>query len=69
MRRGFTGRKRAAVLTGDERHTALVNARGDYERCVSSFAQILDFGKSAQNLEACKAQIRRIDQQLDASGS
>jgi eukaryotic-like serine/threonine-protein kinase len=68
MRRGFTGRRRAALLTGDERHTALVNARSDYERCVSSFAQILDFGKSAKNLEACKAQIRRIDQQLDAAG-
>jgi hypothetical protein len=68
MRRGFTGRRRAAVLTGDERHTALMNARHDYEQCVSSFARILDFGKSAQNLEACKAQIRRIDQQLDAEG-
>jgi hypothetical protein len=68
MRRGFTGRKRAAVLSGDDRHTALVSAKGDYERCVSSFAKILDFGKSAQNLEACKAQIRRLDQQLDAAG-
>ena len=68
MRKGATGRKRAAVLTGDERHTALVNARSDFERCVSSFAPIVDFGKSAQNLEACKAQIRRIDQQLDATG-
>jgi hypothetical protein len=68
MRRGSTSLKRAAVLTGDERHDALVNARGDYERCVSSFAPIVNFGKSAENLNACKAQMRRIDLQLVWTG-
>jgi serine/threonine protein kinase len=64
MRRAATTRKRAGMLTGDERRNSLVSARGDYERCVSSFAQIVTFGKSVENLNACKAQIRRIDQQL-----
>jgi hypothetical protein len=68
MRRGATSLKRAGVLTGDERHDALVNSRGDYERCVASFAQIVNFGKSAENLNACKAQMRRIDQQMDWAG-
>src|SRR5262249_25532473 len=68
MRRAAISVKRAAVLTGNERHTALTNARSDYERCVSSFAEILNFGKSTENLNACKAQIRRIDQQLDETG-
>jgi hypothetical protein len=68
MRRGSAGYKRAAVLTGDERHEALVKARTDFERCVVSFAEIIDFGKAAHNLEACKAQMRRIDHQLDAAG-
>ena len=69
MRRGVTGRRRAALLTGDERHSALVNARADLERCVSSFAQVVELGKAAEHLEGCKAQIRRIDQQLDGQGS
>jgi hypothetical protein len=68
LRRGSTGRRRAALLTGDERHAALVNARSDFERCVSSFAQVVEFGKAAEHLETCKAQIRRIDQQLDEQG-
>ena len=69
MRRGMTGRRRAAVLTGDERHAALVKAKIDFDQCVSSFTQILDFGKAAEHLESCKAQMRRIDQQLDEEGS
>ena len=51
--------------TGDERHDTLISAKNDYEQCVSSFASIINFGKSAENLNACKAQIRKIDQQLD----
>lgn len=65
MRRAATSVKRAGVLTGDERHDTLISAKNDYEQCVSSFAQIVNFGKSAENLNACKAQIRKIDQQLD----
>jgi hypothetical protein len=65
MRRAATSVKRAGELSGDERHRTLVKARGDYEHCVSSFAEIVNFGKATENLNACKAQIRKIDQQLD----
>ncbi|OFW06570.1 MAG: hypothetical protein A3H96_12950 [Acidobacteria bacterium RIFCSPLOWO2_02_FULL_67_36] len=68
MRRGLTGGKRAAVLTGDERNGALVQARVDFEQCVSWFSQIVDFGNAAHNLESCKAEIRRIDRQIDVEG-
>ncbi len=64
MRRAALTLKRAAVLSGDERQTALENARGDFEKCVSSFAPIVNYGKSAENLNACKAQMHKIDQQL-----
>jgi serine/threonine protein kinase len=66
MRRGMSGRRRAVVLTGEQRHTALVTARTDFDRCVSSFERIVEFGKSAEHLESCKAQSRRIEQLLDA---
>jgi serine/threonine-protein kinase len=66
MRRGMSGRRRAIVLTGDERQGALARARSDFDRCVSSFAQIVELGRSAEHLEACKAEIRRIDHQMDA---
>ena len=66
MRRGLSGRRRAAVLTGQQRHDALVKAKADFDQCVSSFAQIIEFGKAAEHLETCKAQTRRIDQQLNA---
>jgi hypothetical protein len=66
MRRGTSSRRRAVVLTGDERLGALARARSDFDRCVSSFGQIVEFGRSAEHLEACKAEIRRIDHQLEA---
>lgn len=62
--RGKNGRARAAILTGDERRSALLKAREDYERSVALYASILEFGRSARLLEACKAEILRIDLQL-----
>jgi hypothetical protein len=64
LRRGLLGRKRAALLTGDQRQTALEKAKTDFDRCVSSFEQIVEFGNAAKHLETCKAQIRQISQQL-----
>ena len=66
MRRGISSRRRAVVLTGEQRHAALVNAKADFDRCVSSFERVVEFGKSAEHLEACKVQSRRIERLLDA---
>jgi hypothetical protein len=68
LRRGVLGRRRAALLTGDERQTALEKARADFELCVSSFGQIVEFGNAAKHLETCKAQVRQIDDLLDPEG-
>jgi hypothetical protein len=65
LRRGLLGRKRAALLTGDQRQTTLEKARTDFDQCVSSFEQIVEFGNAAKHLETCKAQIRQINQQMD----
>ena len=65
LRRGLLGRRRAALLTGDQRQTALEKAKTDFDHCVSSFEQIVEFGNAAKHLETCKAQIRQIDQQLN----
>jgi len=64
MRRAVLGRRRAALLTGDQRQGALERTRSDLEHCVASFEQILDFGNAAKHLETCKAQIRQVNQQL-----
>jgi hypothetical protein len=65
LRRGLLGRKRAALLTGDQRHTALEKARADFEQCVYSFERIVEFGNAAKHLENCKVQIRQIDDQMN----
>jgi hypothetical protein len=65
LRRGRTSRRASQVLTGEQRRRELVKARGDFERCVTLFESIVEFGRAAQNLEICKANIRQIDQQLD----
>lgn len=65
LRRGLLGRKRAALLTGDQRQTALEKAKLDFDRCVSSFEQIVEFGNAAKHLETCKTQVRQITQQLN----
>ncbi|HJZ78647.1 MAG TPA: hypothetical protein VKE51_43265, partial [Vicinamibacterales bacterium] len=65
MRRAQLGRKRGALLTGDERLNALEKAKTDFEHCVSSFGAIMEFGNAAKHLETCKAQIRQLAQQLN----
>jgi hypothetical protein len=66
MRRGLATRKRAGVLTGEQRFRELTSAREDFQRCVTYFDPIVAFGDSAQNLEICKANLDRVDRQLDA---
>jgi hypothetical protein len=65
MRRGVLGRRRAALLTGDERQTALEKAKADFEGCVTSFGQIVEFGNAARHVETCKTQLRQITLQLN----
>ena len=67
LRRGLATRKRAGVLTGEQRFRELASAREDFQRCVTYFDPIVAFGDSAQNLEICKANLDRVDRQLDAS--
>jgi len=64
MRRALLGRRRAALLTGDQRQGALERTRTDLEHCVASFEQIVEFGNAARHLESCKTQIRQLNQQL-----
>src|SRR5262249_26311715 len=64
MRRAQLGRRRAALLTGNERQNALEKSKNDYEQCVASFGAIMEFGNAAKHLETCKSQIRQIGQQL-----
>jgi hypothetical protein len=68
LRRGLLGRRRAALLTGEERQTALEKAQTDFDQCVSSFGRILEFGNAAKHLEICKAQLRQLGQQLNPEG-
>src|SRR5262249_29460685 len=63
MRRAQLGRKRAALLTGEQRLSALERAKGDFDHCVSSFERITEFGTAAKHLEACKARLLKINQQ------
>ena len=64
LRRGLLGRKRAALLTGDQRQAALEKAKADFESCVASFEQIIEFGNAAKHLESCKTQLRQVVLQL-----
>jgi hypothetical protein len=63
-RRGLSSLSRARVLTGEQGERELQKAREDYSRCVALFESIVEFGRSAKNLELCKAQVVRIDRQL-----
>lgn len=64
MRRGTSSRSRARVLTGEERRTALLEARSDFERCVALFGQILEFGNAAQHFERCKIRLEQTERLL-----
>ena len=64
LRRATATRRRAGVLTGEQKWRELNTALGDYQRCVELFDPIIAFGNAAQNLEICKAQVQRIERQL-----
>jgi hypothetical protein len=64
LRRGMMGKRRAALLTGDQRVTALEKAKSDFENCVASFEQIVEFGNAAKHVETCKTQLRQVVLQL-----
>lgn len=64
LRRGLMGKRRAALLTGDQRIAALEKAKADFETCVASFEQIVEFGNAAKHVETCKAQLRQVVEQL-----
>lgn len=64
LRRATAARRRASVLTGEQRTRELNNARVDFQRCINYFDPIVAFGNAAENLEICKAQLQRVDRQL-----
>jgi hypothetical protein len=64
LRRGLGTRRRAQVLTGEQRRAELVKAKPDFERCLALFEEIVEFGQAARNLETCKANVQWIDRQL-----
>jgi hypothetical protein len=66
--RAEAARRSASVLTGEQRWRELTNARADYQRCVDFFDPIVSFANAAANLEKCKAQLLRVERQLDERG-
>jgi hypothetical protein len=65
LARAQASRRRARVLTGEQRWRELNQARADYERCIVFFDPIVSFGNAAQNLEVCKTQLARLESQLN----
>jgi serine/threonine protein kinase len=66
LRRAEVSRGTARNLSGEQRRRELEKARADYEGCIEAFDPILDFGYAAANIESCKAQLARIDEELAA---
>ncbi len=66
LRRAEISRGTARGLSGEQRRRELEKARADYQGCIDAFDPILDFGYAAQNIESCKAQLARIDEELAA---
>jgi hypothetical protein len=64
LRRANTSRTRARTLSGEQRHRELERARADYAGCIDAFDGILGFGYAAKNLEVCKKQLSRVEQEL-----
>jgi hypothetical protein len=64
LRRGLMGKRRAALLTGDQRTVALEKAKADFETCISSVEQLVECGNATKHVETCKAQLRQVVQQL-----
>jgi serine/threonine protein kinase len=64
LRRADVSRGTARNLSGEQRRRELEKARADYQGCIDAFDPILDFGYAAENIESCKAQLARIDEEL-----
>jgi hypothetical protein len=64
LRRGDRLRRRARLLSDEPRRAELEKARGDYARCVERFEPIQDFGRSAFNLDYCRAHLDRLALEL-----
>jgi tetratricopeptide (TPR) repeat protein len=64
LRRADRTRRHARTLEDESMRTELEKARGDYERCVERFEPIQDFGRSAFNMEYCRAHLARITLEL-----
>ena len=67
LRRANARRDLARTLSGEQRRRELERARADYAGCIDAFDGILGFGYSANNLEACKRQMKRIEAELTAA--
>lgn len=65
LRRGNASRALARTLSGDQRQRELERARADYVSCIEAFDGILGFGYSAKNMETCKRQLERIEDELE----
>ena len=64
LRRATAAWSTARTLSGDQRRRELEKLRGDYKGCVDAFDPIVGFGNAAKNLEICKGQLERIDEEL-----
>jgi hypothetical protein len=64
LRRATAGWTTARALSGDQRRRELEKVRADYQGCVDAFDPIVGFGNAARNLEICKGQLGRIDEEL-----
>jgi len=66
LRRATAGRATARTLSGEQRRRQLEKARDDYQGCIDAFDPIVGFGYAAKNLEVCKGQLERVDEELAA---
>jgi tetratricopeptide (TPR) repeat protein len=66
LRRATATRLTARTLSGEQRRRELEKARADYQGCIDAFDSIVGFGQAARNLEVCKGQLERIDDELGA---
>ncbi len=67
MRRGETLRREARNVSGVQRVRALEQAHASFEACVEAFEPILGFANAAKNIETCKEQATRVEEELDAA--
>ena len=68
LRRANASRNLARTLSGDQRRRELEKARTDYQGCIEAFDPIVGFGYAARNLEVCKGQLERIEEEIAADG-